>query len=101
MGAQALKFTSLLNRLRFIGAHVVISPPAPVGWVWLFGKGRGVFPFSKGPIYPMKQRGGDDLVPAPMIEKILKALVLDASDCAQFWNITEHNRPQDRPSQIR
>ncbi len=96
MGVQALKFTSLLNRLKLIGANAVLSPPAPVGWVWLFGKKRGVFPFSKGPIYPIKQRKGDDLIPALMIQKILKVLEFDASECAQFWGVTEHERVPDQ-----
>jgi hypothetical protein len=99
MGAQTLKFSSLLNRLRMVGAHVVMSPPAPKGSVWLFGKGNGFFPFSRGPIYPLQDRNGEDLIPGRMIEKILKTLRLGNDDCAQFWKITEHDRIQNQPPQ--
>ena len=99
MGAQALRFSSLLNRLRMIGAKVVVSPPAPAGWVWLFGKKRGTFPFATGPMYPIKHRDGDQPIPAQMVEKILKVLALDAGECTQFWTITEHERIQDQPTE--
>lgn len=99
MGAQALKFSSFLNRLRMVGAHVVTCPPAPAGSVWLFGKKAGPFPFASGPMVPMKHRGDDDLIPGRMVEKILKTLELDNDDCVLFWNITEHGRLQDQASQ--
>ncbi len=43
MEPTALSFNSLLNRPRLLGATVVTSPPAPEGWVWLFGMKKGSF----------------------------------------------------------
>jgi len=99
MGAQALKFSSLLNRLRMVGARVVMSLPAPAGSVWIFGKQPGPFPFAKGPMYPMKARSDDDLIPGRMVEKILKHLELDGRDCAMFWDIIEHEHTRDQATQ--
>ena len=93
MTRHALTFSSLLKRLKTIGADVVVSPPAPVGSVWLFGKKPGVMPWTRGPIYPIKARGDNELVPRKVVEKILKHLGLKDNDVAQFWNIEEHDRP--------
>ncbi len=93
MARHALTFSSLLKRLKTIGADVVVSPPAPVGWVWLFGKKGGPMPWTRGPIYPIKARGDNELVPRKAVEKILKHLDLEDNDEAQFWNIEEHDRP--------
>ena len=86
----ALSFSSLINRLKLLGATVVTSPPAPEGWVWLFGMKKGQFPYSKGPMYPVKARGGAEVIPGRMISKILKRLDLDLSQQMQFWSIQEH-----------
>ena len=93
MARHILTFSSLLKRLKTIGADVVVSPPAPVGSVWLFGKKSGSFPWTRGPIYPIKARGDNDLVPQKVVEKILKHLGLEENDKAEFWNIEEHDRP--------
>ncbi len=91
-GAHAITFNSLKNRLVLLGGHVVLSPPAPKGSVWLFGKGESYFPFTRGPIYPVRERPGDELIPRVMVQKILKHLGLDQNECAQFWNVQEHDR---------
>lgn len=83
-----------LNRLRLIGIHVTLSPPAPDGSVWFFGKKDGVFPFARGPMCPMQEREPNDLIPAPMICKILNHLEITAEEQMQFWNIQEHVPPK-------
>ncbi len=92
MPETALRFSSLLNRLKLIGATIVYSPPAPDGWIWLFGKKEGVFPYSKGPMYPMKLRDANDMVPARMISKILKNLKLAEEEATAFWSVQEHQQ---------
>ena len=94
MEPTALSFSSLVNRLKLLGATVVTSPPAPEGWVWLFGMNKGTFPLSKGPMYPIKARTGTEIIPGRMISKILKRLDLDLSQQSQFWNIEEHTQYQ-------
>ncbi len=96
---HAVTFSNLLSRLTLIGVTVVHSPPAPVGSVWLFGKKRASFPFSRGPIYPIKLRKEDDLIPGRMVGKILKHLGLDQNEQGQFWNILDH-RPERNPGSI-
>jgi hypothetical protein len=91
MGHYALTLTDLLNRITLIGGHVVKSPPAPVGQIWLFGKGRGSFPLTRGPIYPIQERPGNEMIPGVMIEKILKKLGLSQEDQAAFWSIQTHH----------
>jgi hypothetical protein len=93
MEQNALVFSSFLNRLRLIGVHVTASPPAPEGSVWLFGKGMGILPFARGPMYPMQAREPGDLIPARMIGKILSHLDLTEEDQRQFWSIQEHALP--------
>ena len=93
MALHALRFSSLLKRLKMIGVDVVVSPPAPVGWVWLFGNKGAPMPWTKGPIYSIKVRNDNELVPWKVTEKILKHLGLEDNDKAQFWNIEEHDRP--------
>jgi hypothetical protein len=92
MGHHAITFSDLLKRILTIGGHVVKSPPAPAGEVWLFGKGRGSFPWTRGPIYPIRHRADNDLIPGVMVEKILKKLGLDQQDQEAFWNIETHRR---------
>ena len=92
MEPTALSFNSLLNRLRLLGATVVTSPPAPEGWVWLFGMKKAPVPFSKGPMYPIKARDAAEIIPGRMVSKILKRLDLDLSQQLQFWNIEEHRQ---------
>jgi hypothetical protein len=92
MTVHALRFSSFLNRLRLLGVTVVLSPPAPKGSVWLFGKSAGFFPFTKGPMIPMKARNSQDMIPAPMIKKILKHLEIDEPEQSQFWNIQEYDQ---------
>ncbi len=92
MEPTALSFNSLLNRPRLLGATVVTSPPAPEGWVWLFGMKKAPVPFSKGPMYPIKVRDGAEIIPGRMVSKILKRLDLDLSQQLQFWNIEEHRQ---------
>jgi len=92
MEPTALSFNSLLNRPRLLGATVVTSPPAPEGWVWLFGMKKAPVPFSKGPMYPIKAREGAEIIPGRMVSKILKRLDLDLSQQLQFWNIEEHRQ---------
>jgi hypothetical protein len=95
MAPQALRFSSLANRLKLIGAKVVFSPPAPDGSVWLFGKGEGILPWARGPMYPMQMHEPDDLIPAKMIEKILNLLDIKEEEQSQFWAIQEY---RDQPS---
>jgi hypothetical protein len=90
MPPQALRFSSLVNRLKLIGVKVVFSPPAPEGSVWLFGKGEGILPWARGPMYPMQTHEPDDLIPAKMVEKILKLLDIKEEEQFQFWAIQEH-----------
>jgi hypothetical protein len=92
MEPTALSFNSLLNRLRLLGATVVTSPPAPEGWVWLFGMNKGIVPFLRGPMYPIKDRSGVEIIPGRMISKILRRLSLDSSQQLQFWSIEEHTQ---------
>ena len=92
MEPTALSFNSLLNRLRLLGATVVTSPPASEGWVWLFGMNKGMFPFLRGPMYPIRDRSGVDIIPGRMISKTLKRLDLDLSQQLQFRSIEEHTQ---------
>lgn len=94
MGHHALTFNDLLNRIILIGGHIVRYPPAPAGEVWLFGKGAGPFPWVRGPIYPVRERPRDELIPGVMLEKILNKLDLDQNDQAAFLNVQTH-RPED------
>jgi hypothetical protein len=100
MEPTALSFNSLLNRLRLLGATVVTSPPAPEGWVWLFGMKKAPVPFSKGPMYPIKARDGAEIIPGRMVSKILKRLDLDFSQQLQFWNIEEHRQYRSAASTL-
>jgi hypothetical protein len=96
MPGNVLTFSELLNRLRLIGADVVPSPPAPEGSIWLFGKGKGSFPWTRGPIYPVRNRAGDQPIPRRMAEKILKHLGLADNDRAAFWNARSHSTAPPR-----
>jgi len=58
--------------------------------VWLFGKKEGVMPWATGPMYPMRDREDDDLIPALMVKKILKHLEIDADEQTQFWQAKEY-----------
>jgi hypothetical protein len=94
MPPQALRFSSLVNRLKLIGVKVVFSPPAPEGSVWLFGKGEAILPWARGPMYPMQSREPDDMIPARMVQKILNILEIKEAEQSQFWIIQEHgNQP--------
>ena len=90
MGRTALTFNSLLNRLRLIGVAVVMNPPAPSGTVYLFGEKPGIIPFARGPMYPVSDRPPDELIPARMIDRILKVLELNSEAQLAFWNVQEH-----------
>jgi hypothetical protein len=93
MAEHALWFSSLLNRLTLIGVTVVTSPPAPAGFVYLFGKKDGIVPYAKGPMVPMKARAASELIPAPMVKRLLKHLEIRAEDQSQFWAIEEYGHP--------
>ena len=90
MGHCAITFSDLLNRVRLIGGHVVFHPPAPAGEVWLFGKEAGVMPWARGPIYPIRDRAADTLIPGVMVENILRKLHLSDQDQLAFWMIQTH-----------
>jgi len=94
MAHSAVTFSELLNRIILIGGHVVRHPPAPAGEVWLFGNGKGSFPWTRGPIYPVRERPNEEPVPGIMVEKILKKLGLSREDQAAFWNAETHP-PED------
>jgi len=88
MGQHALTFSELLNRLRLIG--VQINTTSQSGWIYLFGKKGAAMPWTRGPVYPIKIRPDDDLIPAKMIQKIMKHLALNQDDQTQFWDATSH-----------
>jgi len=94
MEPTALSFNSLLNRLRLLGATVVTSPPAPEGWVWLFGMKKAPVPFSKGPMYPIKARDGAEIIPGRMVSKILKRLAIARPRFEPTAEILEYRRAQ-------
>jgi hypothetical protein len=94
MGHHSLTFSDLLNRITLIGGHVVRHPPAPAGGIWLFGKGGGTFPWTRSPIYPVRERPDDEPIPGVMVDKILKKLGLGKEDQAAFWNIQTHISPK-------
>src|SRR5260221_10487054 len=98
MAEHALTYSSLVNRLKFIGVTVVNSPPAPVGFVYFFGKKGPAFPFTKGPVYPMKARQPGELIPPPMIKRLLRHLSLEEVKRNQFWAIEEHGQPTAKES---
>ena len=94
MSAHALKFSEFLDRMRLIGVDVKRNPQFSPGRVWLFGKKGGSFPFTKGPVYTVRDRPDDDLTPRLFIQKVLKHLGIEESERADFWNITDHRDQQ-------
>ena len=92
MSIHAVRFSELLNRLRMIDVDVKRDPQFAPGRVWLFGKKGAAFPFTKGPIYTMKDRGDEVMVPSLFIRKVLKHLGLEQQEQAMFWNIQQHEQ---------
>jgi hypothetical protein len=91
MSAHALKFSEFLNRLKLIGVDVKRNPEFSPGRVWLFGKKGPSFPFTRGPVYTVKDRADDVVAPRLFILKILKHLGLEQPEQAQFWNIADYS----------
>jgi hypothetical protein len=78
-----------------VDVDVKRNPPFAQGRVWLFGHKGAAFPFTKGPVYTMKDRPDHVLVPALLISKVLRHLGLEQQEQAMFWNIRQYEAAKE------